>query len=333
MEKFTFGIMIYNQEKIVIETLESIKYQIDKFGEGMSFNIIITDDCSKDNTVLVVEKWLTINSYCFQNIEFIKNKNNKGTVYNYNYIMSRINDEHFKIIAGDDLLVPENIFPHVSNNNNVIDTFPYYRLENGKISYKKTYLYDYFYKMKKYTVDKNIPWIKKGDFLHTPSTFYSKKLYINSKAREFNSNFFLYEDDPTFYSIFKNQKDINVTFHNFGIILYRYSSTSSSTTPNKVFLEDWVKLQVQYYNDSRNIERLFYFIRSKMDFSKRVNICKIANKIELIFRKLYVSIFYTKEFKQFYREYCLMVDKYQKYYDLIHDQNIQFLNTVSEYKI
>ena len=55
----------------------------------MSFNIIITDDCSKDNTVLVVEKWLTINSYCFQNIEFIKNKNNKGTVYNYNYLTDR----------------------------------------------------------------------------------------------------------------------------------------------------------------------------------------------------------------------------------------------------
>ena len=46
ISKFTFAILAYNQANIIGETLESIKYQIEKYGDNRIFKIIVTDDFS-----------------------------------------------------------------------------------------------------------------------------------------------------------------------------------------------------------------------------------------------------------------------------------------------
>ena len=70
--KFTFGVLMYNQFNFIIETLESIKYQIKQYGNNGQINIIFIDDFSIDGTIDIVEKWLQINSDIFENIDFIK---------------------------------------------------------------------------------------------------------------------------------------------------------------------------------------------------------------------------------------------------------------------
>ena len=52
MKEFTFGVFTYNQEQFIFENLESIKYQIEKYGGGTSFSLVMSDDCSQDNTVV-----------------------------------------------------------------------------------------------------------------------------------------------------------------------------------------------------------------------------------------------------------------------------------------
>lgn len=130
--EFVFGVMTYNQESIICETLESIKYQIETYGKDIDCTIIITDDCSKDKTVKVIENWLKNNGELFCNIIKKYNKENKGVPYNYNAIMQLIETEAFEIVAGDDLLSTDNIFETTKNlsSNELLCTLPTYLIGN-----------------------------------------------------------------------------------------------------------------------------------------------------------------------------------------------------------
>lgn len=116
--KFTFGVLAYNQENMIIETLESIKYQIVHYGKDYEFQLIIIDDCSKDRTADMVELWLKSNHHYFLTVDCRLNKENQGVVNNYNYIMRKIEDENFKVIAGDDLFSSTNLFSIYENLTN-----------------------------------------------------------------------------------------------------------------------------------------------------------------------------------------------------------------------
>ena len=110
-EHFYFAVMAYNQEDVITETLNSFRYQIDRYGDGKSFVLIIVDDASKDNTVAVVQSWLKKYSFIFVDVVFKINDTNLGTVKNYQYILDSIPKEcNFKILAGDDVLSSNNIF-------------------------------------------------------------------------------------------------------------------------------------------------------------------------------------------------------------------------------
>ncbi len=47
---FTFVVTCYNQAQVVLQALESVKYQIKKFGQGQAFQLIVTDDGSTDGS-------------------------------------------------------------------------------------------------------------------------------------------------------------------------------------------------------------------------------------------------------------------------------------------
>ena len=67
MKEFTFVIITYNQEQYILQHLESIKYQINKYGKGISVYLIISDDHSLDRTLQLAEIWLQENSCFFYN--------------------------------------------------------------------------------------------------------------------------------------------------------------------------------------------------------------------------------------------------------------------------
>ena len=312
---FTFAVLVYNQESTVLETLESIKYQIKKFGEGYNFKIFITDDGSKDLTFLLVNNWIKKNHKLFFYSKLLANKKNMGTVYNYNVLMNCIEDEPFKIIAGDDLIGPESIFENLSNDVNVIDTFPFYKLIDEKICFSKLYLYDYFYKMKTYKNKKNLRWMRKGDFLHTPSTFYLKKLYDFGECTKWNNEFFLFEDDPTFYGMLKANNNISIIFHPNALILYRYTSFSTSTIPNKRFMDDWIKLQEIYYKESKGLEKIYFYCRKKSGSVHKFDLYKIIDRMRQAFRILYIIFMCHNEFNNFYQDYSIKINDVQIYYN------------------
>ena len=55
---FTFVVTCYNQADVVRYALESIRYQIEQYGEGQSFQLVVTDDGSTDKSVGVIDQWI-----------------------------------------------------------------------------------------------------------------------------------------------------------------------------------------------------------------------------------------------------------------------------------
>lgn len=117
--EFTFCSFTYNQESLILQHLESIKYQINHYGDNISCDYLLCDDCSKDKTVEIVQKWLENNRVLFRNINIIVQEKNRGIVRNFETALKNIHTHYFKILAGDDFFYKHNIFSIYGNSNMV----------------------------------------------------------------------------------------------------------------------------------------------------------------------------------------------------------------------
>lgn len=95
----TVGVLTYNSASTVIETLESIKAQTYK-----NVELIVSDDCSKDDTVAICKHWIKENDSRFIRTEIITVERNTGLPSNGNRIGQASKGQWVKLIAGDDLL-------------------------------------------------------------------------------------------------------------------------------------------------------------------------------------------------------------------------------------
>jgi glycosyltransferase involved in cell wall biosynthesis len=101
-------VVTYNSAKHVLETLDSIKNQTYQHLE-----LIICDDSSTDHTIDICSNWLKTNSYAFLFSKIVKSPFNKGIAGNCNLGVSNSSGEWIKMIAGDDLLLPDCISDNV----------------------------------------------------------------------------------------------------------------------------------------------------------------------------------------------------------------------------
>ena len=92
-------VVTYNSEDTVIETLESIKNQT-----YQNIELVISDDCSTDNTSVVCRDWVRENSIYFQNTIVLNASCNTGVAGNCNRGFRAANGSWIKGIAGDDVL-------------------------------------------------------------------------------------------------------------------------------------------------------------------------------------------------------------------------------------
>jgi glycosyltransferase involved in cell wall biosynthesis len=91
--------LCYNHSRYVIETLESIRNQ-----QYKNLQVILIDDCSKDNSVAIVEEWLQQHQL---NWTFIKHTQNKGVTKSLNESLELAKGKYYKAVACDDALEPQ----------------------------------------------------------------------------------------------------------------------------------------------------------------------------------------------------------------------------------
>lgn len=94
-------VITYNSSKTVLETLESVKDQTYR-----NIELIVTDDCSTDNTLETVIDWINENRQRFVRAEIVTTEKNTGVSGNNNRGVSKACGEWIKLLAGDDCLVP-----------------------------------------------------------------------------------------------------------------------------------------------------------------------------------------------------------------------------------
>lgn len=96
-------VVTYNSSDFILDTLNSIGAQDYKHIE-----LIISDDCSQDNTVELVRSWLAKPEHVagFARYELVSNSENKGIAGNCNAGVKVCTGTWLKLIAGDDILLP-----------------------------------------------------------------------------------------------------------------------------------------------------------------------------------------------------------------------------------
>ena len=91
----------YNHEKYVAETIVSVILQ-----DYQNIELIIIDDCSEDNSDVIINSFVDKCKARFLRFEYYKNTENKGISYNLNQAIKWSQGKYFYAIASDDILMP-----------------------------------------------------------------------------------------------------------------------------------------------------------------------------------------------------------------------------------
>lgn len=124
---FSVAIITYNQEKYISQTLDSILNQEHDY----SYEIVIGEDCSTDNTKKVIEEY--VQKYP-QIIKPLYNVKNKGIINNYYNVIEHCSGKYIMECAGDDYWLPGKM------PENLISPYWYaqIRLADGSLSNNKS---------------------------------------------------------------------------------------------------------------------------------------------------------------------------------------------------
>ena len=96
------SVIAYNAEKTILETLNSVLEQ--SYG-CENIELVISDDCSSDNTCRVIDKWLDNFSKKFYDCQLLTKYKNAGVTQNVNTAWKAVVASNWvKTIAADDVL-------------------------------------------------------------------------------------------------------------------------------------------------------------------------------------------------------------------------------------
>ena len=125
--KVSICIPTYNGEKYIKETLNSVINQT-----YTNYEVIIVDDCSKDNTINIIENEykeygfkIIKNEYKEYGFKIIKNKENKGMINNWNRCFEYAKGDYILFLFQDDILEKNCIEEKVNMLDNSDAVFVY----------------------------------------------------------------------------------------------------------------------------------------------------------------------------------------------------------------
>jgi len=253
MKEFTFVIITYNQEQYILQHLESIKYQINKYGKGISVYLIISDDHSLDRTLQLAEIWLQENSCFFYNYKIYTSSSNKGIVKNYLKALNKIETAEYKLLAGDDLYYKNNVFQAIKEADilltptiNFTDTNDLH-LDNNLYLYQKCILNNHEDLKKR--ISKELDY---DCLIQAPGSFLKTKIIQDKNFQNFVLQFKWIEDYPQWYYLFKkSNRTLKIRVSMKPYILYRTNvgiSSTSKHTKNKEFILEKNKINDQFKN-------------------------------------------------------------------------------------
>jgi len=301
----TVAVATYNSAAFVEETLESIFNQ--------SYNpiaLVVSDDCSKDNTVAIVQNWMSQPRVIerFHSIELVTVPENTGISANCNRSIAAAPSDYVKFIAGDDIILPDGIEKYmnfVAENPQARIVFRQIRVYQDHFkpeSYVKTTPLDYPHNLmdEKLSAHDQYQLLLLSDRIHyTPSFFQNKQAIIEVGGYDEENK--LVEDYPMWLKL--TQAGERLYYFHQETVGYRIHSKATNNTGQHVIFKPSVlysfKIRQQYAHphlpwEIVASEYLVYYI------SKWFN--QLGwNQNTTVLSKLYrLGTFYLNPFQYFY---------------------------------
>jgi glycosyltransferase involved in cell wall biosynthesis len=124
----TIFVSCYNEEDYIENTLETIRQVMSEL--SLSYEIIVIDDVSKDNSAQIVEAYIA--AHPEMNIVLRKNKHNKGLAQNYFDAAFLGKGKYYRLLCGDNSEPISSIKAVFSEIGNADILVPYYATSEGK---------------------------------------------------------------------------------------------------------------------------------------------------------------------------------------------------------
>ena len=188
-------IITYNSRNTVLETLDSINAQ-----SYPRLELIISDDCSTDDTVEICQKWMDVYGNRFITPRILCHEQNGGVAKNLNRAIFAASGEWVKIIAGDDLLLPDCVMDNiefVANNPQkrvVFSKAQLFQEKNGQINlFDQSLPYDGQIAFFTKTAEEQYKILLNGNILPAPTLFLKRELVLE---KPFPETYCFCEDYP-----------------------------------------------------------------------------------------------------------------------------------------
>jgi len=251
-------VVTYNSSFYVTQTLESAFNQSYK-----NLELIVTDDCSGDNTIRIAEDWISKFKTRFARVEILPSAQNRGIPSNINKGVKAARGEWIKVIAGDDILLENCISDNLAFVTRQNCTFVYSDLiwflnDGTEIEHDRSE--DRFRSaFNKLDSEGQLKYYCRYPvFLNSATWFYSKSI-LNGFYDEY---FKLLEDQPFIFLFL--QAGNRVCYMNTNTVKYRRHSNSvvisSPVSFLKEFKESFKKYRISCLSRKSPVD-LFYIFR------------------------------------------------------------------------
>jgi len=282
-------VITYNSSKYVLDTLESAKSQTYK-----NIELVISDDCSTDNTVLMCSDWISKNKSNFVETQIISSTKNTGISANCNRGLQSANGKWMKFIAGDDVLLKNCINDYIDYIN--LSSELIFALHANMNVFNNTFNSDEFVGVNDYstslfnnfeiTAAQQYFLLLRNNFLYigTPTFFVLKNILVDIGGYDEKMPF---EDWPMFLAIVRS--GVKIKYVDRITVNYRIhnESVSNNYNVNKLLFNDFIiKDKVVYDKYRRNnitlVERLiedFEYKRKFIFIKLGLNKVSFCNKV------------------------------------------------------
>ncbi len=240
-------VITYNSSKTVLETLESIKAQT-----YPNIELIVSDDCSKDNTVELCREWVEKNKDRFVRTEILTIEKNTGVAANCNRGNVACQGEWIKGIAGDDILMPSCIqecMDYVTAHPDTIYLFSMVKPFCGDGAERKEVSIPINYNFFSMSVEEQYNYlIFVRNEIPAPTAFYNKSA-VAQLGLHYDERIPMMEDWPQWVNLLK--KGVRFHFIDKELVMYRQSEASISTSSvrSRAFNESLALFYLYYQHD------------------------------------------------------------------------------------
>lgn len=241
-------VITYNSGTTVVDTLESVKQQTYD-----NIELVVSDDCSSDNTREIVEKWVSDNASFFASVVKVFSDINSGVAVNDNRGVKSSSGKYVKLIAGDDCLVSESIEKYVTfmEKNNIGICIADVELFSDElvVPTSKINSYKQCFRLCKESREDKLKRLAYEYVLPGPGLFFKRQVY--DEVEGFDERFPMSEEVPFAIRVLKAGYDIVPLDDK--LVRYRYSGASLSQHHGK-------KLgNYRWFKDNRKIYYTYQF--------------------------------------------------------------------------